>query len=281
MVKIPPLQLTRARLETKRYLLVDGAQCKTPSHLLRQSSSRIMVAPLFSGLMADKTTDVSPYLVQLLEDGDPSRQLQLLAASITSVGAVTVIETLAHFHDLLQRLTRRLDLVLGDDTGSLARYFDGRVLPHLAGALTQEQHAAFFSLARRWWYVAPDLSWKVLDGSYTEMDAFTPPLRLDEQQRNAVIDGCYPHTMIEHFALTDGELLDTVLEMERYDFFRQVLDSAKTYGITGGPDAVRFCAEALLTGFDFHLQPEWIGPLAEVRAGRRRLRQVITDIYAN
>lgn len=266
--------------ETHRYLLLDGAQCHDPAKRLQWSTAIDRVQPLFDGVLSDRSADVAPYLAQLKAQVNPAHVINRLNEHVTSAGAASFIDTPLAFDTLLMRLNARTNAAFPNKVEYTLRYFDGRVLPHLVAVLNDGQRAAYLGLSRSWWYVTPALAWAAFESEVQTKDTFQPPLQLSSAQRRALIDLCYPNSIIEHFHLTDGELLDRVPPSERYAFFAAALKAAEKYGIDGGPNAVLFCTLALLEGPDFDQKPEWSARLADVAAGRRSLNQVMREAYA-
>jgi hypothetical protein len=130
-------------------------------------------------------------------------------------------------------------------------------------------------VAAQWWVIDHRFRWQSLACRYSSQDQFESPLELDDAQQAALIDACYPYSVIDHFAKTDEELLETVPPSERYGFFSQALKVAAEYGIDGGASAVLFCTLALTRGPRFYLQHDWQRDLQRVKAGELSLQQAL------
>ncbi|WP_222705352.1 DUF4123 domain-containing protein [Xanthomonas massiliensis] len=260
-----------------RYLLLDGAQCHAPAQVLdRLPASAIR---LFDGVLADGSADASVYLAVLPAELGMRRVLARIAAEADSLGAATFLDSPLPSSELAQRLMRRLDARFPNGKQFLARFYDGRVLPLLAAVLRDPQRQPFLSLGLAWHYVAADHTWQTLPLTALAHDPFVPPLELDSEQRRRLIDDSYPYTLIDHFRLTDRELLDRLPGPDQYRFFRACVALADRYGMRDGGRILMVCTWALLSGEDFHEQPEWRKRLEDFAAGRRSARQIGDEAY--
>ena len=94
-----------------------------------------------------------------------------------------------------------------------------------------------------------------------------------------LMDDAYPYTLIDHFALTDPELLERVPPADRYRFFRDCTRMAAEYGIRDAKKLVMVCTWALLLGEGFHQEPDWQQRLQDLGAGRRTTRQITDEVW--
>src|SRR5690606_259188 len=104
----------------------------------------------------------------------------------------------------------------------------------------------FFALGHAWWYVTPHMTWEAIALVEAEIDPYTPPLELDDTQRRRLMDDAYPYALIDHFALTDPELLERVPPADRYRFFHDCMRMAAGHGIRDASKLVMVCTWALL-----------------------------------
>lgn len=262
-----------------RYLLLDGAQISAPVQLLPRLPLAARHVRLFDGVLADGSADTSVYLAQLAGDAPMASLLRSLSGAAKYTGAVTFIDTPLPQGELSQRLSRRLDARLPNGKEFLARFYDGRVLPLLWQVLTDSQRESFFSLGTAWWYVAPHLAWETLGLFHAEVDPYAPPLQLDDAQRRRLIDDAYPYTLIDHFTLTDPELLDRVPPEDRYRFIRNCMRMAAEHGVRDGKRLVMVCTWALLSGDTFFHDPAWQQRLEDLGAGRRNTREISDEVW--
>lgn len=260
-----------------RYFLLDGAQCTHPADVLGRFPSN--AARLFDGVLADRSADTSVYLVRIPAQMSPGVALAMVAGVANETGAITLLESSLSQDELVQRLMRRLDAQFPNGKAYLTRYFDGRVLPLLVGVLAPEQRESFLALGHTWHYVTPEGYWNALPLTAPASDPFTPPLRLAEEQRRKLVDDSYPYTLIDHFRLTDPELLAKVSEPDQYRFFRACVGLADRYGIRDGGRTLMVCTWALLSGEDYYLQPEWDQRLKDFGSGKRSARQIGDEAY--
>ncbi|MCF7751399.1 DUF4123 domain-containing protein [Bacillus subtilis subsp. subtilis] len=260
-----------------RYLLLDGAQCDAPKAVLQflpHAGSR-----LFDGLLADGSADTSVYLARLPDDLPAQALLLRLAGHANALGAATLIESPLAQDGLLQRLSRRLDARYPNGKEFLARFYDGRVLPWWVQALDPAQRDAFLALGERWHFVTHDHRWDSLALTCPALDPHALPWTLETEQRRVLIDSSYPYTLIEHYQLTDPELLDRLPSANWYRFLRGAVDLAARHGIEDSRRVVMVCTWALLVGDDLAHDPAWQVRLQAFAEGRRTARQIGDEVW--
>lgn len=278
-VAFPSLQWNALANGAHRYLLLDGAQTTFPAQLLKRLPLVVSQVRLFDGLLADGSADTSVYLARLDDNVQMSELLRRLSSSARYTGCATFIDTHLGQGELTQRLGRRLEARLPNGKDFLARFYDGRVLPLLCNVLDDSQKNAFLALGHAWWYVAPHLAWETITLLEEGVDPYTPPLELDDVQRRRLMDDAYPYTLIDHFALTDPELLERVPPADRYRFFRDSMKMAAGHGIRDAQKLVMVSTWALLLGENFDREPEWQQRLEDLGAGRRTTRQIVDEVW--
>jgi hypothetical protein len=258
------------------YALIDGAQVAGLGRQLPRLRGVERSVPVFGNELSADRADATPHV--LLMADLPSCQRLVGSDAMQTVsfpGALSWLVSPLALDELAHRLLRRTDARLPDQFDCVNRFFDGRVVPHLHEALTSTQRDAYFSLATQWWVVSTTHQWQALPSRCAAVDPHEPPLVLDERQQAELIDACYPYSVIEHFMLTDPELLDTVPPPQRYAFVSGALRKAGTYGIDGGSSAILFCTLTLTRGPDFHQQTAWQDALQRVKRGEITLQQAV------
>ncbi len=261
----------------RRYLLLDGAQCAQPQAVLKRlpyAASR-----LFDGLLADGSADTSVYLVPLPAALDLEEAMPRLQEDIQSLGALTLLESPLESGELAQRLARRLDARYPNGKEFIARFYDGRVLPWWVQALDDAQRHDFLAVGERWHYVTHDHRWDTLTLHCPAQDPHAVPWTLDAPQRHALIDASYPYTLIEHFQLTDPELLDRLPSANWYAFLRNAVAVASAFGIEDSRRVVMVCTWALLVGDDLGEDPEWQVRLRDFADGRRNAKEIGDEVW--
>ena len=264
---------------SERYLLLDGAQCKSPGDVLARFSAVTSATRLFDGILSDGTADATVQLLRLSAGFDLQLALNRSPSSVKSHGALTFIDSQLTQSELTQRLMRRLDATLPNGKDFLVRFYDGRVLPWLLNVLTLEQRRDYLALGDAWWFVSHNLTWLSADLSTPDNDPFQPPLHLDDAQRRQLIDDTYPYTLIDHFVFTDRELIERIPADDTYRFIRKYTRLAEQYGIRDGKRIVMVCTWALLAGEDFHLDPVWQKRLKDFAIGRRTARDIGDEVW--
>lgn len=278
-VSFPVTEWRDPSREAYRYLLLDGAQVVSPGQLLKGLPLAGGHVRLFDGLLADGSADTSVYLARLVDGVEMRSLLRRLSHGAKYTGCVTLIDTPLSQRELSQRLGRRLDARLPNGKDFLARFYDGRVLPLLSSVLEDTQRADFFALGHAWWYVTPHVTWEAIALVEAEIDPYTPPLELDDTQRRRLMDDAYPYALIDHFALTDPELLERVPPADRYRFFHDCMRMAAGHGIRDASKLVMVCTWALLLGEGFDREAGWQRRLQDLGAGRRTTRQITDEVW--
>jgi hypothetical protein len=257
------------------YVLVDGAQVDRLRLRLKSNSAIIESEAVFGEPLAPDRFDATPHLLLLSNPDAIARLIRRWQTWLNSFGAISIIVSPLPLAELCQRLHARLDARLPEQFDCINRYFDGRITPHLHACLNPAQQQIFFSVATQWWVLDHAQEWQNLQCLFAPTDAFQSPLELAEAQQAELIDACYPHTVIEHFLLSDEELLETVPQAQRYAFFRDALKAAASYGIDGGASAVLFCTLALTRGAEFFRLAQWAGELERIKRGEISLQQAL------
>lgn len=257
------------------YMLIDGAQVDRVSLRLRPNSAMLESEAVFAQPLAPDRFEATPHLLLLRDSDAIATLMRQWQPWLTSFGAISLIVSPLPLAQLAQRLRARLDARLPDQFDCINRYFDGRITPHLHACLSPLQQQVFFSVATQWWVLNHAQEWQNLPCLFTAVDGFQAPLEFDEAQQAALIDACYPHTVIEHFMQSDEELLETVPQTQRYAYFRDALKAAASYGIDGGASAVLFCTLALTRGAEFFRLPHWAAELERVKRGEISLQQAL------
>ena len=257
------------------YMLIDGAQVDRLSLRLKSTSAMIESEPVFGQPLAPDRFDATPHLLLLTNQDAIARLIRQWQAWLNSIGTISIIVSPLPLAELSKRLRARLDARLPEQFDCINRYFDGRITPHLHACLNPTQQHVFFSVATQWWVLDHAQEWQNLRCLFAPVDTFQSPLELDETQQAELIDACYPYTVIEHFMLSDEELLETVPQTQRYAFFRDALRAAASYGIDGGASAILFCTLALTRGTEFFRLTQWAGELERVKRGEISLQQAL------
>ncbi|WP_411834699.1 DUF4123 domain-containing protein [Pseudoxanthomonas mexicana] len=263
----------------QRFLLLDGAQCKSVEDILKRIPDAGTAIHLFDGVLADGSADASVYLLRLSENMDLAAFLRCAAPALLSWGGVGLIDSSLPPGELSQRLMRRLGAKFANGKEFLQRFFDGRVFPMFIDVLTPEQREAFLAVGSRWWFVGPDLSWQSLELTDPASDPYSGPQQFSDAQRRRIVDDTYPYTLMDHFSFTDKELLDRIPPRDRYRFFRHCMRIAEQFGIRDGKRIVMICTWALLLGDKFHQDPAWVARLEDFAAGRRTAREIGNEAW--
>ena len=274
----PPIQPISGT--SRCYALIDAAQVERFSRTINAKSTAILGrAAIVGEPISPDRYDATPHLFEvndLTSYGLLTRQLAHVAASH---GALTLLVSPLMLPELASRLKYRMDAKLPDDIDCVNRFFDGRISPHLHACLSDEQRAAFFSVAEQWAVVGHDFQWQPLVCHFTDEDSFSGPLVFNAEQETYLIDRCYPYALIEHFERTDPELLDTVEPNQRYRFFQKAIEAAESYKIEGSSDITLFCTLSLTRGAGFHEKSTWQEKLQAVRAGTATLQQILKSFH--
>lgn len=262
------------------YVLVDAAQIEGFSGVFSKMGSPITGhIALFGEQLAPERYDATPHLFEVTGDKHHGQFARKLSRSEAGAGAISYLVSRLEFPELAARLKRRLDACLPDDVDCVNRFFDGRITPHLHACLSEEQRAAFFSVAEQWLVLGPDFQWQSLSCHFAEEDPFSGPLMLNAKQEAYLIDHCYPYALIEHFERTDPDLLDTWPRKERYAFFLEATRVAAKFGIDSASEITLFCTLCMTRGAKFHEDAPWPEKLAAMCRGETTLQQVLKSMH--
>lgn len=261
--------------EQHLYALVDGAQVmEYRRHFLNVPGVVNQLALSGADLVPDRF-NASVHLLHLERMDAMDSLLRQLTKASTSHGAISLLVTKLPLDALASALRLRLDVTLPDQFDCTNRYFDGRVAPHWVACLTTEQKEKFCAFASQWWVVSHEHVWQQLTCNEVHPDPFTTPFTINDAQQAAMIDACYPYTVIDHFEETDPELLERVAPAAQYMWFRKALQVAEGYGIDGGPETMLFCTLTLTRGERFYEAPAWHDGLMKMKNRQTRLADLM------
>lgn len=139
-------QLHDAMPELRLYALVDGARYQT------QSNKRLLAAsglfPLFEGTPDAALSHAGPWLVDVASVAKSF--FDELATLERDVPCLSWLISPQDLDGLAQLLQLKLDVRLPDGRCALLRFWDPRVLAHLAQTLDNWQREEFFSYIHEW-----------------------------------------------------------------------------------------------------------------------------------
>jgi hypothetical protein len=273
---LPPVEPLAAA--QRLYALVDGAQLDDFRRYFRNTRGVLDKANLAGSALSADVENAGQHVLHLEDNEALKHVVERIMRSTTSHGAMSVIVSSLELSALADALRKRLHVTLPDQFDCVNRFFDGRVTPHWLSILTPEQRELFTAFASQWWVVSHEHVWISLACTEIHPDLFDQPMGISERQQADMIDACYPYTVIDHFELTDPELLERLPPAEQYAWFERALAAARTHGIDDGPQSMLFCTLTLTRGERFYEAPAWYKGLAQVRQGQTRLRDLMKAI---
>lgn len=257
------------------YALIDGAQVDNYRKRFREVPGVVDRASLAGSDLTAERENATQHVLRLDDLNALKSVCARVSRSSVSHGALSIVVSSLETGVLAQWLRKRLDVTLPDQFDCINRFFDGRVAPHWMSVLTSEQRARFGAFASQWWVASHEHIWMQLACTEIMPDPFEGSLTISESQQAAMIDACYPYTVIDHFEQTDPELLERVPPAAQYGWFQKALDIARRYGIEDGPDSMLFCTLTLTRGESFYEAPAWRAGLQRLQLRQTRLRDLM------
>ncbi len=273
---LPPVEpLSPAQ---RLYALIDGAQLDDFRRHFRETRGVLGKVNLAGSTLSAQLENAGQHLLYLEGIEALAHVLERIVRSGSSHGALSVIVSSLELFALADALRKRLHVTLPDQFDCVSRFFDGRVTPHWLSVLKPEQREVFTAFASQWWVVSHEHVWVSLACTEIDPDPFDQPMSITERQQADMIDACYPYTVIDHFELTDPELLERLPPAEQYAWFARALAAARRHGIDDGPQSMLFCTLTLTRGERFYEAPAWHQGLTQVQQGQTRLRDLMKAI---
>jgi hypothetical protein len=118
--------------------------------------------------------------------------------------------------DLVAGLRERLDVKCEDRSEWQMKFFDTRSLAVLDSALSIEQHSAYFSAVKEWWYVDRYGELRKITGASATADSYCGPLQLDEKQTAAFVDAGVPDNVLYTLSRREDDSLADFDARTRY-----------------------------------------------------------------
>ncbi|MDB5935226.1 MAG: hypothetical protein JWQ01_2570 [Massilia sp.] len=261
------------------YFLVDHAGM--PGLHRKLIHAKMEWASLFKGTSQVNALSVAPLLIRvgtnsqiphhndfltwICERGPYSSSLTLLASPLA-------------IHELVSRLTARLDARISDDMDVLLRFYDPRVFEQLVQSLSGEQRRVFLSAASSWWFVDRSGELRAVEATFSNVDSFCPPLTLSSQQEFDLVEASEPDQVEEQLRLSVPNELRLLPAAERSKVIAAHIAAGRELRITSTRELALYCALALIYGADFSFSPEWASKLEQVRDGKSDLISMVSAL---
>jgi hypothetical protein len=216
------------------YATVDLASA--PRALRDLGIASATVGCLFEHAMVEDAESVSPWLIALSSSGTPhllSRTVDIAARA----PAVTWIASDLAPLDLLQRLQRRVDVLLTHGESLLLRYYDPRLLPELVGCLKNEQRQQFLAVGQRWMVLDREFHCHSFDGPPSmENDPLIELLQLDNDQEAFLVEVSEANRALVLVEEVAPGALEAVPPRQRYALARRCGEELAAVGLGALPE---------------------------------------------
>jgi hypothetical protein len=266
-----------------RYLLINQAAWSGQVDALRALRGFDRCA-LFGQAPSACEDGATPFLLRLdgnISETSATRPLRVLCAEGCYASAVHVIDSGLAIQPLAQALTERCDARISDEQRMVLRYFDTRVFEAVLDHFTAAQLSDLVSCATRWWFAGRQgLLDPVYVNPWPQEDIFKAPWQLSLSQEHALLMASEPDTMIDLLTRSGVEPLLVLPYPERYPVVRDMIASAKAWGLEGTSDQAAYCTLSLHQGTDLAEDPLWKQLLPRVKRGEMSFTQALQQADA-
>jgi hypothetical protein len=261
------------------HLCVDLA--RAPDGLRRITGSSGHQPPEHARNLFDTalTTDADAVSPWLLPCPDAKRQIWLsrsLALAREQPAVLWLFGSLPTV-ELLQRMSRRLDVTLNDGTELLLRYFDPRILQELDQALSPDPHSEFFGLCERWCYLNRDGQLcELVPQTVAAVDAIHSPWRLHEQTEQALTLATEAGQVLADTLQRWPDGLQRRLPQAQFDLAKDCCAEADALQLNTLDDKMLLLALASQQKGDYLATPAWADAKQAIAQGTTKLAALLT-----
>ena len=228
--------------------------------------SQMPFAALWGNLDEPRESAAAPLLIEWQTDKRRLDFLNYIQSAGSGKCALSILYCAEPLDSVVKRLRLRMSISLMGDNYML-RYFDTRILYELLPCLTPHQAQSFISVALAWYYLNRDDEWKTLPAVAADLHDDGLPLELDDaQQENFLRIGSADRIETAIDDLLEDNPLEAHSHGERYEWIRARQEDAARHKIIEHSGQLRFCLHALLSGDDFHRDPECEHVLNRIKA---------------
>lgn len=253
----------------RTFVLIDGALLgDLPSSVRRFWSSRTGQSLLAAA--SDEVGAVGP-LLYFIDAPEHKECLPALLCDLNT-GRISgsVILSDREPVELARRLSALVDVRLSDETDMVMRFFDPRVLPFWMGLLTPAYRRHIGSAVVSWFFWTHDFDIQTVQFG-REAQTQPPlelPMRLNLDAENALLNACFPFTMIERIRAEDSSALQRLGVSQRYAFFQQQIARAQDHGLSAQGELEAYCCTAIEFGAAFDEDRQVRSALAGIKRGQ-------------
>lgn len=217
---------------------------------------------LGSKALLSAAEDLIPHLLDFGPAGNLSAELLAALSRKHAPGAFTMLCSSLSLVELHAHLCRFVDVKLPDNHEMLLAFWDPAILGtllgqtddvtlHVAGPVFQlQQREVLLRPIAAWWYCDREGYWHRIDAAKekeAELDELVLPLKLTQEQEDALVEAGVPDQVLYHLELNRPSLFDEYLShAKRYRFVREVLPSARKLGLEGMRDLANFVSLCLI-----------------------------------
>ncbi|MGS0895973.1 DUF4123 domain-containing protein [Burkholderia stagnalis] len=241
----------------RAYILIDGALLDMQADDVKHPWPTFVAVSLLDGA-DDDARAVGPLLFEwqpAADAGDDAaraadpRGIPWSAASVL-VSPLTFAQLAAHLAPMVDVQLEQMESVM------LMRFFDPRVLPFWLDMLPAAHRAYLARGVRHWIHLDTELRIRTAEivASANVRQAVEFPLALTQAQEDALLDACYPYTLLERLQAEKPALLAPLPVARRYGFVRDQLARCRAHGAESAASLLVYCELALRYGprFDEH-----------------------------
>jgi hypothetical protein len=234
------------------YALLDTQRFATPEEALARLRAVVGEEAAVHNLYADmaplEIAQSGPLLARI---DDLATRLSEVRKAVREPAALTLLRVAGSESDLIAHLYALREAVLPDASEALFRFHDIRIMVPLGRLLDEQQRACVMGPVSRWVMIDGCGEHHELIG--TE-DGASPPLRITQDQLDALDEFGLTYRVIAQANETDGALLMRRTECEQVHLCRQHLELGRSLGLKTHDDLALFAVLALQFPAGFHGQ---------------------------
>jgi hypothetical protein len=270
------------------YAVADGAQRPALPGALNRNVNE--TRSLFGASIGSPLAKYSPHLVKLNSPLTQDVSWRWIRCNAGAKPCLTIIASLKSFNELFWLLANHLEVILPDGQEMYLAFWDPAILGTLIGqsddetlyikgpVLNRSQRAILTAGMCKWWYWDRNGKMHVIVGEPLDEEPSIVPLVLTQGQVDDLVEASVPDHIRYYIELNQPLLFETVPQVQRYNFVRESLSSARNIGLTSMGDLVNYVCLRLIYQERLYHDQILVCLLEKVRNQEQTFQEVLQEL---